>query len=143
MNFVYKAPTNAHQLYQIADLAYHNSPWSENVFEHDLLNKHSNYLVLFVDDKAVGFVGGTLIIDELSISNVAIIPSFQKNNLAFELMNEWFKKFKKTTRVLLEVRDSNFSAKKLYFKLGFKQIAVRKDYYQNPLEDALIMEKKL
>lgn len=143
MKCQYRQPAGATEVFAIADAAYHGSPWSSEIFKHDLANEHANYLVLTIDDQAIGFVAGTLIIDELSISNVAILPAFQRQHYAEQLLGHWFNLFDSETRVLLEVRAQNKAAQKLYSKLGFQQIAIRQAYYQHPVDDALIMEKIL
>ncbi|MCM0598704.1 ribosomal protein S18-alanine N-acetyltransferase [Periweissella fabalis] len=143
MKYKYRQPVNANEVYNIADVAYHGSPWSSDVFHHDLANEHASYLVLTVDEQPIGFVAGTLIIDELSISNVAILPAFQRQHMAELLLKEWFSLFDDGIRVLLEVRAKNIAAQKLYIKLGFQEIAQRQSYYQHPIDDALIMEKIL
>lgn len=143
MQVVYQKPSSAIEIFNIADAAYNGSPWSIDAFTHDLANEHANYLVITVDTKPVGFVAGTLIIDELSISNVAIMPAFQRHHLARMLLKTWFEQFDNNTRVLLEVRAHNVAAINLYQQLGFEKIALREAYYQRPVEDALIMEKIL
>lgn len=143
MKCEYRQPKSATELYTLADAAYHGSPWSIDVFKHDLANEHASYLVLTIDKQPVGFVAGTLIIDELSISNVAVIPAYQRQNLGANMLQTWFKLYEKETRVLLEVRSQNIAAQHLYTKLGFQVIATRQAYYQHPVDDALIMEKIL
>lgn len=143
MEFTYRQPLTATEIFEIAEASYAGSPWSQKIFEHDLANEHARYLVVLADTIPVGFVAGTLIIDELSISNVAILPKYQGKNIATNLLIKWFESFATGTRILLEVRASNLAAQNLYRKLGFQQMTVRKEYYQHPVEDALIMEKKL
>lgn len=143
MNFGYRPPLNTQEIYTLAELAYQGSPWSYDTFEHDITNEHAYYLIVTVAEKPVGFIAGTLIIDELSISNVAVIPAFRRQNIAKRLCEHWLKTFKPGIKVFLEVRSSNIAAINLYHLLGFQQIARRNAYYHHPVEDALIMEKKL
>lgn len=143
MNFEYRPPLNAQEIYEIAELAYHGSPWSYDIFKNDIANEHAHYLVITANKKPIGFVAGTLIIDELSISNVAVIPDFRRQGVAKRLFEYWLKTFVPGIKVFLEVRSSNIAAINLYHLLGFQQIAKRNAYYQHPVEDALIMEKKL
>lgn len=136
----YRQPLDGDELFELAQVAYGVSPWSKNTFMHDLVNAHASYQVILVDDVPAGFVAGTLIIDELSISNVAIIPAFQKLGLATQMMQAWLQKFPADTHIFLEVREGNVSARRLYEKLGFTLMSTRKEYYRAPIEDALIME---
>ncbi|MBM7544645.1 ribosomal protein S18-alanine N-acetyltransferase [Periweissella beninensis] len=139
----YRQPLNAAEIYDLAEQAYGKAPWSLATIEHDLRNQYADYLVCLVDNKAVGFVSGTLIIDELSISNIGVLPAYRGQGLAVKLLTTWLARFKTAQKVFLEVRVSNISAQRVYKKLAFKAVAIRKQYYHNPLEDAVIMEKLL
>ncbi|RRG18591.1 ribosomal-protein-alanine N-acetyltransferase [Weissella viridescens] len=139
-NLNFRPATGADELFAIAQDAYGGSPWTSAAFERDLNSRLTHYLVLTRDDEPIGFVGGTLVIDELSVSNVAIKTAFQKQGLGQKLLLEWFTRFDPKTRVLLEVRASNGAAKHVYEKLGFNVYHERKDYYQNPREDAFLMD---
>ncbi|QBO36575.1 ribosomal-protein-alanine N-acetyltransferase [Periweissella cryptocerci] len=139
----YREPLDGDELFELARMSYGVSPWSKQTFIHDLANQHASYQVILVNDIPAGFVAGTLIIDELSISNVAIIPAFQKQGLATKMMRAWLQKFPTDTHIFLEVRESNVSARRLYEKLGFTLMSTRKEYYRAPIEDALIMEMML
>lgn len=136
----YRSKTTADELYHLAKLAYGGSPWSKQIFTHDLLNKWVSYLIIEIDGEAIGFVGGTLIVDELSISNVAIIPAFQGQHLAEQLLLEWFDHFPAKTRAMLEVRHGNKRAHHLYERIGFEIYNIREDYYSKPKEDAYLMD---
>jgi ribosomal-protein-alanine N-acetyltransferase len=141
--YSFREQTSVDEVYAIAKAAYKGSPWSRQIFEKDLANKHVRYLIIEVAGEPVGFVGGTLIIDELSISNVAIMPGFQGQHLAERLMREWFSRFDDGTRVLLEVRQGNKRAIPLYERLGFTIYNIREDYYSDPVEDAYLMDLML
>lgn len=136
----YRSKTTAAELYELAKLAYQGSPWTKAIFEHDLKNNLTHYLIIEIDGQAIGFVGGTLVIDELSISNVAIIPTYQGQHLAEQLLMEWFSRFPKGTRAMLEVRYGNKRAHRLYERLGFDIYNIREDYYSQPKEDAYLMD---
>ncbi len=136
----FRPAIGAYELFAIAQDAYGGSPWTSAAFEKDLNSRLTHYLVLTHDDEPIGFVAGTLVIDELSVSNVAIKTAFQKQGLGQKMLYEWFKRFDPHTRVLLEVRASNSAAKHVYEKLGFNVYHERKDYYQNPREDAVLMD---
>ncbi|MBM7616786.1 ribosomal-protein-alanine N-acetyltransferase [Weissella uvarum] len=136
----FREPKDATELFEIAKDAYQEKPWPLESFERDLASRHTHYLVLEEHGEPVAFVGGTLIIDELSISNVAVKSAFQGRGLGQLLLMEWFNQFPPGTRILLEVRVSNEVAQHVYQKLGFNVYHRRKDYYHNPVEDALLMD---
>ena len=77
--------------------------------------------------------------------NIAVSPDYRKQGIAQQLINKMFELFKQKdiTRITLEVRESNNSAKNLYIKNGFKAIGIRKNYYTFPTENGIVMEKLL
>ncbi|SUP52588.1 ribosomal-protein-alanine N-acetyltransferase [Weissella viridescens] len=77
----FRPAIGADELFAIAQDAYGGSPWTSAAFEKDLNSRLTHYLVLTHDDEPIGFVAGTLVIDELSVSNVAIKTAFQKQGL--------------------------------------------------------------
>jgi len=87
----------------------------------------------------VGFLFGYETLDEFNISNIAIKKSYQNKGIAYFFLNTIIHQKTHTNLFFLEVRKSNLPARKLYNKLGFKPMYIRKAYYQNPVEDALVM----
>lgn len=136
----FREPLDAEEVYNIADASFEGSPWTLSAFETDLANKWSQYLVIMIDNQPIGFASGVLIADELSIGHVAIIKTQQGHGLGSALLQEWLMNFPVGTRALLEVRSGNIAARKLYEKIGFRSYYVRKDYYHDPVEDAVMME---
>lgn len=136
----YRRPVSVDEIYQIADASFVPSPWTIPAFENDLANKWTDYLVMLMNEEPIGFASGTLIGDELSISHVAIVAEWQGKGCGSQLLSEWLTRFPKQTRALLEVRAGNVAAQKLYEKIGFTSYYVRKGYYHNPVEDAVMME---
>lgn len=137
---LYRRPKTAEEVFTLAQDAYGQSPWSLAMFKHDLASRLTDYLVADFHGQPLAFVGGTLVIDELSISNVAVSRAAQGQGLATNLLNQWLLSFPSQTRVLLEVRVSNIAAQRLYQKLGFNVYATRTAYYQRPREDAYMMD---
>ena len=86
----------------------------------------------------------SFILDEAYITNVAVFPEYRKMGVGTALLNKVFalKDELNLSFVSLEVRQSNLSAIRLYEKLGFKTEGTRKNFYTNPLENALIMTKR-
>ncbi len=135
----------AEQLYRLAQSSYaHGSPWTVEQFAEDLRNEQSEYLLLTEDD-LIGFLGYHQVLDEIEIFNLVVAASEQKKGYGALLLKELFRLAEEdqAAQILLEVRVTNFSAQNLYLGHGFEVIARRKNYYQAPVEDALIMIKKV
>ena len=121
-----------------------NDPWSENSITSELDNRLSCWLVAIADDKVVGYVGSQTVLGETDMMNIAIHPDYRKQGIATELISALIEALNErgSHSLMLEVRASNEPAKSLYLKLGFDVVGVRKNYYRNPREDALILRKE-
>ena len=118
---------------------------SKNILKEDIKNKNYNYLVAKSNDgKIIGYIGISYVIDSADIISIVVHKNYTKKGIATLLLQEIFAFAKENNiqKIMLEVRSSNLPAQKLYEKHGFKQIAIRKKYYDNT-EDALIYEKEL
>ncbi|MBQ7667811.1 MAG: ribosomal protein S18-alanine N-acetyltransferase [Clostridia bacterium] len=120
-------------------------PWHKESFENELKNNLALYLVAKVENKAVGYVGVWRVLDEGHITNVAVHPDYRRRGIAKALVSELLLLCEKDgiTSFTLEVRKSNKVAYELYKKLGFKEEGIRKKYYADNNEDAIIMWKKI
>jgi ribosomal-protein-alanine N-acetyltransferase len=89
----------------------------------------------------VGFAAFHRVIEEAELRNLAVAPPHQRQGVARSLLQEGIRKLKEAgvRHVFLEVRASNHPALGLYTSLGFRLHSTRKDYYQGPAEDALLM----
>ena len=116
-------------------------PWSQESFRDELRNNVANYLVGCIDNKVIGYVGAWFILDEAHITNVAVKPEFRRQGIANRLILEFINLAKKNniTSVTLEVRASNIAAQILYKNFGFVEQGLRKRYYADNNEDAIIM----
>ena len=121
-----------------------NDPWSENSIASELDNRLSCWLVAIADDKVVGYVGSQTVLGETDMMNIAIHPDYRKQGIATELINALIEALNERSShsLMLEVRASNEPAKSLYLKMGFEVVGIRKNYYRNPREDALILRKE-
>lgn len=121
-----------------------SDPWSENSVASELTNKLSLWLVAVDGDAVVGYVGSQTVMDETDMMNIAVDSGYRRLGIAEALVNALVDALKKSGShcLTLEVRASNEPAKKLYEKLGFRQIGVRRNYYRNPKEDAHILRKE-
>lgn len=139
-------PAYSEQLWQLCERSYsHGSPWSQKQFADDLAQENSKYLIFMKNDAWLGFVSYYQILDEIDISHVVIDKAQQKHGYGKELLSEAIEYWRKNDmlRVLLEVRESNESAIRLYEHSGFQCIHKRKNYYHHPQEDGWILELKL
>ena len=127
---------------QIEELSYGAHHWSRDSFLIELNNKISSYkCILNSENKCVGYMGIWKIIDEAHVTNLSIHPDWRNKKLAQRLLlaslDECYRE--KIKYITLEVRVSNQKAINLYEKFGFKSLGLRKKYYQDNNEDALIM----
>ena len=105
--------------------------------------KNDCVFVLYEEDGIVkGYAGLQIVLDEGYITNVAVGPFFRRQGIASALMEELLKKLDTLSFISLEVRESNLAAINLYTSLGFKEEGKRKNFYDAPKEDALIMTKR-
>ena len=121
-----------------------SDPWSEKSVASELTNPLSLWLVAVEDDRVTGYVGSQSVMGESDMMNVAVHPDFRRKGVAELLVRELVAALAKNDNhcLALEVRASNAPAISLYEKLGFAQIGLRKNYYRNPKEDALILRKE-
>lgn len=136
----YREPESAAEIFSLAGASFGESPWTLSAFEKELANKWAQYLVMLEDELVIGFASGVLIADELSIGHVAIVQAKQGQGYGYLLLKQWLDNLPVNTRALLEVRAGNIAAQKLYEKIGFTSYYVRKGYYHDPVEDAVMME---
>ncbi|MGX7245728.1 ribosomal protein S18-alanine N-acetyltransferase [Enterococcus quebecensis] len=119
----------------------HGSPWSLKQFEVDLAQEKSEYLVLIEENQWIGFISYHWVLDEVDITHVVIHKEFQQQGYGSKMIDQLIKQIgeKKISQAFLEVRVSNLNAQKLYEKKGFKTINRRKNYYNHPKEDGVVM----
>ncbi|MDU4933847.1 MAG: ribosomal protein S18-alanine N-acetyltransferase [Peptostreptococcaceae bacterium] len=115
--------------------------WSKDSFKKELSNNLAKYLVAKVDGKVAGYVGIWFVVDEGHITNVAVHEDYRGQKIGDQLIKELVQvcKDNKIVSMTLEVRTSNTVAQNLYRKYGFKMAGIRKEYYSNNKEDAIIM----
>jgi ribosomal-protein-alanine N-acetyltransferase len=121
-------------------------PWSREAFSNELNNnKFAVYIVLEINKKVAGYCGVWVIVDEAHVTNVAILPEYRGRKLGEALMCKLVDVVKKmgARTMTLEVRVTNYIAQSLYRKFGFQNGGIRKNYYTDNQEDALVMWVKL
>lgn len=111
----------------------------------DLNDQNFSYFVIKLNDDIIGYIATSHVIDTMDILSIVVSKSYQQKGIATKLLYYIFDFAKNLNihKILLEVRISNTKAISLYEKCGFKKISLRKNYYQSPTEDAIIMEKTL
>lgn len=122
-----------------------SEPWSENAYLDTLTNENALYLVAETTDGSFAGMCGLLdILGEGDISNVAVQEEFRRQGIAERMLSELLKqgRHRNITAFTLEVRASNEAAIRLYEKCGFVCEGRRKNFYQKPKEDALILWKR-
>lgn len=118
--------------------------WSLDSYSKELSNPLAKYLVAKDDSKIVGFAGLWAIIDEGHITNIAVHPNFREKGVGTILLQSLIDHSKDwgCNSLTLEVRSSNVAAKMLYKKFDFLEEGIRKNYYSDNEEDAIIMWRR-
>ncbi len=116
-------------------------PWSENGFLSSLQSQDTLYLIARREGRLLGYCGFLQSFDEADITNVAVAPEERGRGVAYEMLSELMQRGRERgiMRYTLEVRIGNAVAVHLYQKLGFISAGIRKNFYEKPREDALIM----
>ena len=123
-------------------------PWHKESFIEMIEHKDAMYLVAEEKNhpgRVIACCGMRHIVGEGDISNVVVHPDFRKRGVAYDMLTELLSRSKKKygiTEYTLEVRCSNSGAIRLYEKLGFVNEGIRKNFYEEPVEDAIIMWKR-
>ena len=113
--------------------------WSEETCRAQLDNPNDHTLVAYADGRAAGFLSCWCIAGEAEINNICVLPEYRRQGIARAMFAAIFDELKDAERWVLEVRASNTAAAALYESLGFIKAGVRKNFYDDPIEDAVIM----
>src|SRR5437660_11063722 len=117
-------------------------PWPANAVRHELTqNKNARYGVARESGRIVGYAGLWLMVDEAHITTFAVHPDHRRRQIGERMLVRLFEMAAALNAewLTLEVRASNLAAQKLYEKYGFRRAGVRRRYYSDDNEDALIM----
>ena len=119
-------------------------PQSENELLKMLASDNNILLVAKFGDTLAGYVGAYTVCRESDIVTVATSPTFRRKGVARELLSALFESLSgESDAVFLEVRESNGAARALYQSLGFFETGIRRGYYKNPSENAVLYKKDL
>lgn len=135
------------QVHSLEEKAF-SMPWSRQDFLDILENKDALYLVVEEENRpgmVIACCGMRSIVGEGDISNVVVHPDWRKQGIAQQMLTELIRRGEEEFGVeayTLEVRKSNTDAVNLYSRLGFVEEGIRKNFYERPVEDAIIMWKR-
>jgi len=132
---------------KIENLSY-SKPWHVSSFKGEIDNYpiSNAYVIVYRPlNKVIGYIIYWHVEKKIQISNIAVSPDFRMMGIAEAVIRQVIVQIKREGAefVLLEVRPSNYAARSLYNKLGFKVLGIRKNYYSDPREDAMLMGKSL
>ncbi len=130
------------QIAELEKLCFHH-PWSERSISESMLNR-TTYLGIMENDVLVGYLSYRMMCGIGEVNNIATHPDFRRQGIARSLLCELVGNgvFSDYTALNLEVRESNIPAKNLYSAFGFKEVGRRKNYYDSPKEDAILMTRR-
>lgn len=120
------------------------APWSLRSYKGELTrNNFAHYFVAVFNGEVIGYLGLWIVVDESHITTIAVDPAFRGNRIAQHLIEfgEEYSKIWGAEKMILEVRITNLAAQKVYKRMGFEQIGIRKNYYAETMEDAIVMLK--
>lgn len=119
-------------------------PWTEQML-YDELDSLTSSCIVAVDEnrRVLGYASLTVAADEGYINNIAVRRELRRQGLASDLLGVFFRfaQAQHLAFLTLEVRDTNLAARSLYRKFGFQDVGRRKNYYDKPTEDAILMTK--
>ncbi|REC32005.1 ribosomal-protein-alanine N-acetyltransferase [Enterococcus pseudoavium] len=129
------------KFWEISQVSYaFGSPWTSAQFASDLNQTHSHY---FIDESDEAFLGFHQVCDEIEITNIATKVKGRGDGRRLMERLVAHAEAQKIASIFLEVRASNQEARLFYEKAGFQVIGTRKNYYQHPQEDAVLMSLKV
>ena len=144
IKFISIKEADAEQLHILDSLCF-SVPWSKTAFEEEKSNGLAEYVIAVYDGEYIGYMGFHCVAGEASVTNICVAPSWRRKGLGELLMTKCIglAKEKGAERMLLEVRNQNIPALRLYEKFGFYRTGLRKNYYSSPSDDAVLMDKIL
>jgi ribosomal-protein-alanine N-acetyltransferase len=135
-------PRQVEDLLEVERASFTN-PWTRDMYLAELENPDVSFFLLARDraSRTVGFCAFWRVLDELHINNLAVLPAYRRQGVASALLRRVLAEGRTlgAVRATLEVRRSNAAALQLYERFGFEVAGVRRNYYTQPDEDALIL----
>ncbi len=120
-------------------------PWSESTFRSLLMRTDTDLVAAECEGELAGYAVCWFIVDQGELGNVAVSSMWRRQGVGEKLVEAVLERARRRSarEVFLEVRRTNLTAQRLYRRLGFREIGVRKNYYVRPTEDALVMRRIL
>lgn len=117
-------------------------PWSEKALKESLAQEYYSFLVAEVQGQVAGYMGLYRVLDESDVTNIAVAQQYRRQGIGQALLARMLQlvQEKGIHLVNLEVRAGNLGAIALYEKMGFQTIGYRKNFYEKPVEDAVLMQ---
>jgi len=130
------------QVYAIEESIF-SKPWTYKAFRDSLNLSNAVYLVCASKDEIMGYCGLYCVLDEATITNMAVREEFRNKGIGYMLLQNIIDEARKIGihNLTLEVRKSNLAAYHLYKQVGFEASGIRTNFYSAPVEDAIIMWK--
>lgn len=136
---------NPEDLSQVAEIEKQifSVPWSEKAFKESVESENTIYIVAKENEKVLGYAGMYVSFEEGSITNIAVDIEVRRRGIGRKLIADILDKANErgVEKIFLEVRETNEPAIALYEKMGFEKNGIRKNFYEKPLENAIIMWK--
>ena len=125
--------------------AYFGQPWSEASIAHYMETGNNVFVVAKAAGEVIGYAAVMCVLDEGNLVSIAVEEDYREMGIASELLDIAYDMSQErgVTSINLEVRESNEAAIRLYEKEGFEKIGLRKNFYSNPKEDAVLYLKQL
>lgn len=143
------SPEDLNAILEIQKACKHTPQWARDDYEKLVVDSRGMILVADLKDRRppgpFGFAAFFQVNEEAELWNIAIAPQYQRQGVAKSLLRKAFRRLSDSgaRSLFLEVRSSNTPAIGLYRSLGFRLLTSRRDYYQNPSEDALVLALRL
>lgn len=127
------------------ELDSYSMPWTESTFRGLLRRRDADLVVADVGGQAIGYAAGWSVLDQCELGNVAVAAGWRGLGIGRSLVEEIMRLAagRGVRELFLEVRPSNPVAQSLYESLGFVVVGRRRNYYMQPMEDALVMRREL
>ncbi len=122
-----------------------STPWSENALRAELEKDNARFFVAITKNEVSGYIGANNVLGEVYVDNIAVFYNYRGFGIGEALLRHLVTVAEEEgcSLVTLEVRVSNTPARALYEKVGFKNVGIRKNFYEQPKEDAVIYTKYL
>lgn len=133
----------AEMFYDLSEKSYaHGSPWTVEQFAGTLEQPHLFYILAEIKEEVVGFLGASMLQTEAEVYNIVVSSEHKRKGIGLGLLKEMKRMMQVngTSECFLEVRVSNEPAILLYKRSGFQPVGVRRKYYSNPTEDAVVLK---